>query len=297
MEPERRCAHCQQASQDEYCDHICRAGALCQISRSLWHCDVKFARYKWIREIAKNVGQHGVIYLVFDTLRREKTVIKVQPYLETFPSATAKCDNEMIVACRVSGRAGFLRLYDYWICNVKPVDQVFRSAIKKRHLEGQTKLFYMEMERADGTLTDLREKKTPFSYLEKALFLFELLYALNKAWRDMRFIHGDLNPGNIFYVLTGEPRTYMTPDGGELQLHTTYYRPLIGDFGSSSLGDANSEKHAFDLESVFAEFEAWRFRKFRLTNERKARAVKDGHWDSLLGDLFEHIKQIYAEDM
>ncbi len=304
MEPEQQppveqsCAHCQQPVHDkEYCDHICRSGALCQIQRSLVHCEQRFQRYQWLRELAKGVGQHGVIYLVYNRVRKDETVIKVQAYVETFPSARERCDREMIVACRVSGRVGFLRLYDYWICNVKPVDHTFRRAANKTHLYNQDKLYYMEMQQADGTLQDLLEEKTPLHPLEKLAFLFELLFVLNEARRDLGFYHGDLNTGNIFYVMDGEPRTYVLPDTThtQLELQQSIFRPLVGDFGTSRLGEKDPAKYEQDLDWIFTAMDEWGVTEFILTPQRRARLRQDGSYDRLLVALANRMHQLATQ--
>ena len=139
---------------------------LCPINRDLTNCEAQFDRYQWMREIGKNKGAYGVIYEVYNKKRQHLTALKVQVYLETFPSARARCDAEMIIACRVSGLAGFLRLYDYWICDVWPQDHVFRRSAKKTHLADQRKLFYIEMQLAAGTQQDLIDERTPLSRID-----------------------------------------------------------------------------------------------------------------------------------
>src|ERR1700750_2435326 len=124
MEPEQpkptaRCGHCGSDTKgDAYCNQVCDSAHRCYINRSVKECEAHFHHYQWLRELAMDEGTRGIIYEVYDLRHGRLSALKVQPYVETFPSARDKCDNEMLVACRVSGREGFLQLHDYWICNV-----------------------------------------------------------------------------------------------------------------------------------------------------------------------------------
>ena len=290
MEPEqapvgRRCEHCGNATADDaYCGQVCHAARHCEINRVLTRCEERFGHYQWLRELAKDEGEHGIIYEVYNMAQGRHTALKVQPYLETFPSARAKCDNEMLIACRMSGRDGFLQLHDYWICNVWPETHVFRRAAEKRHLGSHQKLFYMEMQLAQGTLKDLIEQKTPIAKLSKWCFLFETLFALEEARRDLGFVHGDLHPGNIFFVLSPEPRYYSLAhdaDDDSVLACTSLFRPLIGDFGNSALGVTDLAKYDSDLSYLLASMEEWKL-KFIYSEKRQARVRETGSYEPIL---------------
>lgn len=265
MEPEEepRCAHCHRPAESggQYCNRVCRSAHRCRIERGMVHCEEKFRRYQWIRELAKGIGNYGVIYLCYNLETGREVVLKVQVYVDTFPSAREKRDNEMLVACRLSGRPGCLELYDYWICDVWPEDRVFRRAAEKRHLQGQRTLFYMEMQLARGTLQDLIDDETPLSAHTKYCFLFELLATLELARRDLGFVHGDLQPNNIFFVLDTDEREYQLPDdetGEPRELSCrSVFRPMLGDFGNSALGVVDPARYEADLQQLFASMDEW----------------------------------------
>ena len=297
MEPEQpfvahRCEHCgKETAGDAYCGQVCHAARHCRINRALTRCEERFSHYQWLRELAKDEGEHGIIYEVYNLSQGRHSALKVQAYLETFPSARAKCDNEMLVACRMSGREGFLQLHEYWICNVWPETHIFRRAAEKRHLGIHQKLFYMEMQLAQGTLKDLIEQKTPITRLSKWCFLFEVLFALEEARRDLGFVHGDLHPGNIFFVLSPEPRYYsLAREGDEDSVLTcaSLFRPLIGDFGNSALGVTDLAKYDSDLSYLFASMEEWKL-KFNYNEKRRARVRESGSYEPILVALYNAI--------
>jgi serine/threonine protein kinase len=297
MEPEQKpCKRCgDESPAGDYCGAVCRAGSECRIERSLVHCELKFERYQWLRELAKEVGQYGVIYMVYNLEDGAERALKVQPYIDDmFPASREKADREMQIACTLSGRPGFLRLHDYWICNVQPVDHVFRRAAEKRYLLNQRKLFYMEMELARGTLQDLIEQRTPVSRIDKLCFLFETLYALEEARRELGFVHRDLHAGNVFFVWEREPRSYELEDEARSVVQiSSIFRPLIGDFGSSQLGVAvNAEAYEMELTMLFAAQADWGQKDVKLGPIRRARLAKDASYGRLLVAIIDKIEAL-----
>lgn len=227
----------------------------CEISKDIVDCNNKFDNYQWIKELTQK-GAFGYIYEVYNKKLSKQTILKVQPYgkeglytivgLDDDESASSRADDEMKISCIVSDLPNFVKLIDYWICDIDPIDDVWKTSSfgeKRKTFDKVKKLYYIEMEKYDGTLRDLVENKTLLTEHDKFSIFFELTNALIYAFQQVSFSHGDIHLGNMFYKFNNEPRQYtlyIKQDNNNktkkltVNCNSIFY-PSWGDFGKSSL--------------------------------------------------------------
>jgi serine/threonine protein kinase len=217
------------------------------------NCKDKFAKYDWIGEIAEGVGAYGVIYQVFNRERQEKTILKAQVYNRNIfnNESQRKADNEMLVACQMSGLWGYVVIYDYWICRARPVDPVFRRSSIKHYLTDDSHiLFYIDMQQLDGTMQDLIQKKVNLSETERLLFLLEYTWIIAYGRKTKGFSHGDIKPDNVFFKSVSHDRHYVIFDGEESKeiIINLPIMPIVADYGSSKLNSSTTKEEEKEEE-------------------------------------------------
>lgn len=204
----------------------------CEIIKDLTDCNKKFEKYQWLSEMSSEIGQSGYIFIVYNINLDKKTILKVQRY--------TRDDQEMRVSCAVSDFTNFVKTIDYFICDEYPVSDIWKkSNLSKFIADRNDKLFYIEMEKYEGTLKNLIDDKTPLTNHDKLSICFELFNALLFAWNEIGFEHRDFHNRNIFYKFEKNERNYTidieTKDKKRKQMNITcasLFYPVIGDFGS-----------------------------------------------------------------
>lgn len=250
------CSQCKrEMGRGTFCGLVCQTVFQCAIDYTMVNCKDKFSKYVWIGEIAKGVGAYGVIYQVFNKERQEMTILKAQVYNRTAfnNESQRKADNEMLVACQMSGLWGYVTIYDYWICHAKPVDPVFRQSSIKHYLSDDNNiLFYIDMERLDGTMQDLIQKKANLSETERLLFLLEYTWIVAYGRKTKGFSHGDIKPDNVFFKSVSHDRNYVIFDGEENKEITINLpiMPIVADYGASQLNSTDGEGYLNDVIGI-----------------------------------------------
>ena len=155
----------------------------CEIIEDLTDCNKIFEKYQWIEEIPK-IGVYGFLYIVYNKILNKKTFLKVQPY-----DISYKNNREMYISCIVSNLPNFVKTYNYWICDEEPVDKIWKESTfsKKRLKDIETnpnykeKIYFIEMKKYEGSLSELLIKHTPLSYHDKVSMCFELFNSMKMA--------------------------------------------------------------------------------------------------------------------
>lgn len=253
------CLHCKEEGK-QCCNLVCKTVYSCSIDKTLIHCGDKFNRFTWQREIAEGVGNFGVIYKVYNKERREMTILKAQVYNRSHfnNQSEQNADNEMLISCTMNGLHGYVPVYDYWICDAKPVDPVFRQSSIKKYLDNDSyKLFYIEMQQLDGTMQDIINNKTSlFNETSKLSFLFEYAWHISQGRILRGFSHGDIKPDNVFYIKETRSRNYLLidpEDNSSVTIHiNNYLIPIVADYGSSRLNskDRDYENDIIGIEML-----------------------------------------------
>jgi hypothetical protein len=232
------------------------------------NCSKQFEKYQWLNEI-KSKGL-GCIYNVYNKSISENTVLKVQGYYElTEENKYITSDPEILISCLVSEIPNFVKLINYWICDIEPVDELWKSSMcraenieedkmRRTVIDNQVKyiiepgrsnkIFYLEMKKYQGTLNDLRENHTKFTEHDKFSILFELVYWLDNAYKQIGFHHNDIHSNNMFYEFNDKPREYtlhLIKNNKRSQIIVickSLFFPIWGDFGLSTINVKNEEE-------------------------------------------------------
>nr|QBK91385.1 MAG: protein kinase [Pithovirus LCPAC302] len=197
------------------------------------NCTDLFKRYKVIGEIAENVGTFGIIFEVYNTERKEKSILKV---LKSFGEIT---NNEIYIGCVLTYNKlpGFVKYKDYFICDQTPDD--FLVSLERSY-SPEDMFVYIEMEKGDGSLYNLLyEIKAKLTPEDIKSVLFEMLYSIHLARYKLGFVHNDIKEDNILYKAEPNPRVYELENGQKVKA-ASIYRPLFIDFGRSSVIDHES---------------------------------------------------------
>jgi len=246
----------------------------CEISHDMENCSKQFEKYQWLNEI-KSKGINGCIYNVYNKSISANTVLKVQGYYELTEENDKTSDTEIHISCLVSELPNFAKLINYWICDIEPVDELWKSSMCRgsniedskmirRVVDNQrkwviepgrsNKIFYLEMKKYQGTLKDLKENYTKFTEHDKFSFLFELVYSLDNAYKQIGLHHNDIHAGNMFYEFNDKPREYtlnLIKNNKRSQIIVickSLFFPIWGDFGESSINEE-------DEDALFNSFE------------------------------------------
>lgn len=215
----------------------------CVLSIDTTNCENHFERYQWLSAMTKK-GYFGFIYFVYNKIRLEPTVLKVQEYIHK------NSENEIEVACNVSELPNFVKLYNYWICDIESVDDIWKSSYGRNKLFNDDKklLCYMEMEKCQGTLDDIISNKTHLTKQDKLSIVFESMYFLNNAYKQLGFNHNDIHTGNIFYNYNNNEREYTIyynkNDKKTKKIDIickSLFFPTWGDFGKSEIKSSRQE--------------------------------------------------------
>ena len=92
---------------------------------------------------------------------------------------------------------------------------------------------YMEMERLEGTLVNLRLRTLWGIDLHTRLqFAFELVYVVQQAREHLQLAHNDLDVCNVGFAFSNAPRHYVLDDGSKLLCDSPLVPRLI-DFRRS----------------------------------------------------------------
>jgi len=281
-----------------YICHDCLEKSLqidkCEIKTDLENCDKIFDNYQWLNEI-KGEGAFGCIYNVFNRIISKNTVLKVQRYIEKNKSDNKNSNNEIEISCLVSELPNFVKLLNYWICDITAVDVIWKSskcAEKILHsmndeeydrekgvwklLPGRSnKIFYLEMEKYDGTFRDFIYKDTKLTKHDKFSMIFELIYFLMNAYKQLGFHHRDIHPGNIFYKFNNTPREYTLSIEGNnnkkrkqsiIKCNSIFF-PFWGDFGKSTIENKDPENIHYKIQGLMQDLEI--FKEDQIVNEIK----------------------------
>jgi hypothetical protein len=242
----------------------------CKVSQDIVNCHKKFDNYQWISEFPKK-GAYGYIYNIYNKKISKETILKVQPYgkkniITGTVIGQSDADNEMKISCLVSELPNFVKLIDYWICDIEPIDDIWKSSKGRKEfiddipdsisIYNIKKLYYIEMEKYKGTISDIIKNNTPLSQHDKFCIIFELANALIDAYNKITFTHGDIHTGNMFYNFNNTPRQYtlyINKDGNSkkkkiltINCNSIFY-PIWGDFGKSSLKNYDHRSIQYDL--------------------------------------------------
>jgi len=252
----------------------------CEISKDIEDCDKKFENYQWLNEIAGQ-GAFGCIYNVFNKTISKNTVLKVQRYIEKNTYDNENSDEEIKISCLVSELPNFVKLLNYWICDITPVNDIWKSSKCAKDITGHSltylyyengvwklkpgrsnKIFYIEMEKYDGTLRDIITKGTQLTEHDKYSMIFELVYFLTSAYEQLGFHHNDIHIGNMFYKFNNTPREYTLPLESKnnkkrkqliIKCNSIFF-PFWGDFGKSTIKNQKKEWISVKCEKVMEEF-------------------------------------------
>lgn len=240
----------------------------------LENCNQNFERYQWLNEFSK--GASGIIYQVYNKILNKKTLLKVQLFRHGIIKPNQKLMNlEILISCLVSELPNFVKIYNYWICDIEPVDEIWKTSEGRETIEElwdksfqqdydpdkdefiniDKMIFYIEMEQYEGTLRDLYDNKTISDY-DKFSFFFELTYSIMNAYKQFGFKHGDIHARNIFYMFNSEKREYNIDVQKDIFNKKTkilniicqsVFVPIWGDFGYSKIKETKEKNIADDL--------------------------------------------------
>jgi hypothetical protein len=216
----------------------------CEVSLDMEKCNKHFEKYQWLSEMSSTEeGFFGFIYNVYNKTLSKQTVLKVQRYVKNID------DNEIKISCLVSDLHNFVKLLNYWICDIEPIDDIWKTShgrkliIEESIIEETNKIYYLEMEKYEGTLRNLIDNKTWLTNHDKISMVFELFNGLDNAYTQFGFHHGDEHLGNMFYSFNNTPREYTITIKNNNNNKTTHllvkcksiFYPVWGDFGESKI--------------------------------------------------------------
>lgn len=235
MEVEEPCEHCGQPARclevvdqgaRRYCGLVCQSADRGRINdKPLQDDGGKWRRYRVVRFLAD--GAFGQVWQVYDRRLRRECALKITEGNRR----NQAIQRELLTLCRLSGRDGFVTLYDYWVYTELPASLQYES--KEEEPEDASGLFYMTVqELLPGTLGQAKKHKLFQSKLELWQFHFEAVYALNEAGKQLGFQHRDIGNSNIMYRIQDRPRLYVTAEGHAVRCDSLY-QPVWVDFGKS----------------------------------------------------------------
>lgn len=183
-----------------------------------FNCGQLLNKYKDIRILSDS------IYNVINSELNEESIIKI---IEDYRIEEAQ------ISQILSNVPGFIKLKNWFICN------------SRWSQPSDFPLLYLEMEKADGILTDLRN----LTLLDIKCILFEIIAAYNVSYNTYGFCHWDVHLSNILYKKEVNPRIYEY-DNREFII-SSKYTPLISDFGTSTIGTYKScQDHASIIKII-----------------------------------------------
>jgi serine/threonine protein kinase len=268
----------------------------------LENCENKFEKYQWLNEFSK--GAFGFIYQVFNKILNKKTLLKVQIYRSRSNLSEDELMNaEMKISCLVSELPNFVKLLDYWICDIQPVDEIWKTSKGKDIIEEDMEnnseyydwgkeqivyrpklIFYLEMEQYEGTLANLYDNSTITDY-DKCSFFFEMLYSLMNAFKQLGFHHNDIHSRNVFYLFNNEEREYTIEikdyssqkKKNKTIICKSIFVPIWGDFGFSKVNkkyEANIVSELINMLDIWKFSDELNFKKIN-TNEELLQRLGD----------------------
>ena len=234
----------------------------------LENCNKNFERYQWLNEFSH--GAFGIIYQVYNKILNKKTLLKVQMFKnrKIIKPQDTLINKEIEISCYVSELPNFVKMLNYWICDIEPVDEIWKTSRgketieelwnsmeqqvfdldKKVYIDLPKMIFYIEMEQYEGTLRDLYTNKTISDY-DKFSFFFEMLYSIMNAFKQIGFNHNDVHAKNVFYMFNNEEREYKIEvkigDSKKTKflniICNSIFVPIWGDFGFSRINKKEEE--------------------------------------------------------
>lgn len=290
-----------------FCGVVCHTTHTGLIDYGPKKFDNKFKSYRSVSEIGK--GCSGRVYGVFNLERLEHTALKVQIYQwkdkRDDEYIRKRVDKEIGIMCKLSGIAGFPRLYDYYFCTELPRTGYNAELMAKGGMPFDSTVSFIEMQRGEGTPLDLFYKGQT-TLIDKMYLLFEIIFALNIAHKTIGLEHRDLKNDNILYTSNEEPRSYLV--GNTLIRVNNRNRPIITDFGHSDLNIYRRTIGGWDLTAIEKLAYMWDVDLFRGLEEKmktskglkyyteKGFFVDDQDYDKLLLHLHDRIMELlYAQ--
>lgn len=236
------------------------------VNSTFYDPDTKLGMYELDDILGR--GTFGKVYAVFNKKRQEHTALKILHYFaspsEPLVAGNKRTDSEIIIACKLSSIDGFVKLYDYYMCRGYPVEENnkrFKSIIFKLASSSKAPFCYMEMQRAQGNMHEILSLGVnALTLVDKLLFFFEIVFALNEALKATGLEHRDIAPRNILFVTNQEARTYEIGKNTKVVVNG-HFRPLIADFGMSNIRNFPSSHKACwsDLNALEKVANEWGF--------------------------------------
>ena len=269
------CPACTQPLCASQCDSlVCKSARLGTLTVVAVPCAERLARYRWLGNPTAHYGTNTQVtqFLVHNELQQRDAMLTLQLYAD--PSETERvfdapeglmrnvptcrrAHNDLFIACQLSARPGFLRLYDYWVCeDAWPDEPSVRLALESTHNLQSPSLYYMEWQRADGTYHQLLRDRVPVSRVDRLWFYFELAHTLNEALDALGLYHAAIREKCIFYVDDAQPRTYRLPNAeGTRVTCNARLRPLLISHRRSMLSASHGQES--DLRQLHATMQKW----------------------------------------
>lgn len=172
-------------------------------------------------------GKHGEVFFVETPNRTKKLALKRQ-IVQDKHSNQDRSYREF----RILEQLGKLKT-DTFVCLVdwfKIHPPLFPGDLEDHEDE---EYFHLVLEYVEETFYSKR-KEGPLSIEEFKCILFEILFALHIAQRELEFNHNDLHHRNILLKKL-EPGTYRTHEDGSNKWYTTCYAVKLCDFGLSRI--------------------------------------------------------------
>lgn len=270
-----RCTVCVESLCAQHCDNlVCKSARLGKLTIVTVPCAERLARYRWLGSSSAHYGPNTQVaqFIVHNESQRRDAVLTLQIYSD--PTETERvfdaeagmmrhvpthrrAHNHLLIACGLSARPGFLRLYDYWVCeDAWPGEPSVRDELEKTHNIQTPSLYYMEWQRADGTYHQLLRDRVPVSRADRLWFYFELTYALNEALEELGLHHAAISDKCIFYVADAAPRTYRLPNAqGTSVTCSARLRPLLVAHRRSVLDTPSGQES--DLRRLHLTMQKW----------------------------------------
>ena len=213
----------------------------CEINHDLIECNKKFDNLIFIDDF-ETLSELATFFIVYNKKLGIKTILKIQ-------QNDSIVEDEMKISCLVSHIPNFVKLYDYWLCDIQP-NSIFWNASKAKKKIDERILYdniktlsYIEMEYCEGNIKELLNEYLPWTDYDIYSIFFELMYGYNIAKQELGFSHKDIHLKNFFYQFNNKPREYDIMQKNEnikkrkkyvITCKSLYY-PKWGDFGMSEM--------------------------------------------------------------
>lgn len=236
----------------------------CKVLVDTKDCVKQFERYQWLSEISdEKRGAEGFIFFVYNKELGKESVLKIN----LFRSVIESDKKELEITCLVSGFPSFVTLYNSWICNVYPDDDIWQLSeafYKLRYRQPlsyhKASLSYLEIEKCVGSLKDLLNNKKFLSEYDVYCIAFELTNGYLYAIQQLNFNHGDVHTGNILYNYDNDYRQYNIEtvinkrkrERLVVDCKSIYY-PKWADFGRSSVGGEKKMSISYQIYGLITE--------------------------------------------